>query len=104
MTGYSFQEISITLDLYRWRNGAEMKAPAAIISELGEQLLTCNTVGIMLHHKVMDETACELLELLICEMNHQPGLEFHTFQSLSESIVTVPRASAGGCPVVSPAC
>ena len=104
VTGYSFQEISITLDLYRWRNGAEMKAPAAIISELSEQLSARDPIGIMLHHKVMDETACELLELLICELNHQPGLEFHTFQSLSESIGTVPRASASGTSAGTAAC
>ena len=98
VTGYGFQEIPITLDLYRWRDGAVMKAPADIISELRDQLSAGETIGIMLHHKVMDESAYEFLDLLVHGLSRQTGLEFHTFQSLLGSLGPVPRASASGTP------
>jgi hypothetical protein len=82
VTGYGFQEISVTLDLYRWKNGTAMKAPDEIVEELKTQICLSGPVGIMLHHKVMDDTAFEFLDLLTAELRHHPAVRMHTFQSL----------------------
>jgi peptidoglycan/xylan/chitin deacetylase (PgdA/CDA1 family) len=84
VVGYSFREISVTLDLYRWKNSVEMKAPDELVNELISQVSEFDTVGIMLHHKVMDETAFEALETLLAELRRHRFIDFHTFQSLLE--------------------
>ena len=83
--GFRFQEISITLDLYQWKTGAVMKAPTVVLSELCEQLKTRDTVGMMLHHKVMDATAFELLKSLVVALRSHPAIVMHTLQSLARS-------------------
>jgi Polysaccharide deacetylase len=81
-TGYGFREISITFDLYRWKGEPAMKSPESIAEGLAAQLNELDTIGIMLHHKVMDSTAFFLLERLIEMLRVYPGVRFHTFQSL----------------------
>ncbi|MBO0724709.1 MAG: hypothetical protein J2P52_03835 [Blastocatellia bacterium] len=84
-TGYRFEEISITLDLYRWNGGARLKAPEEIIDELIVQLSRRQTIGVVLHHKVMDEQAFSFLGSLLDTLAAHPfagAVSFHTFQSL----------------------
>jgi hypothetical protein len=81
-TGYKFREISITFDLYRWKGEPAMKSPESIIEELATQINELDTIGIMLHHKVMDSTAFSLVKRLIETFRIYPGVRFHTFQSL----------------------
>ena len=80
--GYSFRELSVTLDLHRWKGGVTMKSPAEIIDELLLQTREFQTVGVMLHHKVMDEEAFSFLALLLDELRSHSGVRFHTFRSL----------------------
>ncbi|MCI0664178.1 MAG: hypothetical protein L0220_24230 [Acidobacteria bacterium] len=80
--GYNFREVSVTLDLYRWQGGAAMKSPNELLDELILQLEILPRIGIMLHHKVMDEEAFELLSLLLDELYLSRAIKFHTFQSL----------------------
>lgn len=82
VTGYGFRELSVTLDLFRWKGGATMKTPAEFISELIGQLREPGAVGIMLHHKVMDEAAFAFLRELLRELRGAEAVRFHTFQSL----------------------
>ncbi|MCI0387507.1 MAG: hypothetical protein MOB07_01880 [Acidobacteria bacterium] len=82
VTGYRFREISVTLDLYRWKSSVVMKTPEEFVGELISQMSELETIGIMLHHKVMDEAAFELLSLLLKEMDRSPVISFHTFQTL----------------------
>lgn len=82
IVGYGFRELSVTLDLFRWKGGAVMKTPAEFIGELTAQLKDLDTVGIMLHHKVMDEAAFGLLALLLKELRCSEVIRFHTFRSL----------------------
>lgn len=82
MAAYGFHEVSVTLDLFRWKGGAELKAADEIIGELIIQLSELETVGIMLHHKVMDQSAFAFLSLLLNELRRADGVGFHTFQSL----------------------
>lgn len=82
IVGYSFRELSVTLDLYRWRGGARMKAPGELISELIAQIRAGDTIGVMLHHKVMDEAARMWLQQLLATLRRSDRVRFHTFQSL----------------------
>jgi len=82
VTGYGFKEISITLDLYRWRGGACLKSSEEIVDDLIAQLSRPQTIGVMLHHKVMDERAFSFLGSLLDTLASRPIVRFHTFQSL----------------------
>jgi predicted glycosyltransferase/peptidoglycan/xylan/chitin deacetylase (PgdA/CDA1 family) len=82
MTGYGFREVSITLDLYTWKNGARMKEPETIINEFVKQLSTSQPIGLLLHHKVMDAAAFDFLDALLTELKRYPVIQFHTSQSL----------------------
>ena len=82
VTGYRFKEISITLDLYRWRGGARLKPSEEIFDDLIVQIPREQTIGVMLHHKVMDERAFSFLGALLDTLASYPTIRFHTFQSL----------------------
>jgi hypothetical protein len=82
VVGYSFREISVTLDLYHWKDGVKMKTPDEIVRELILQMSEFDLIGIMLHHKVMDEPAYKMLDSLLAELRRRQFIDFHTFQSL----------------------
>jgi len=82
VTGYRFEDISITLDLYRWNDGARLKSPEEVVDSLLAQLLLQQTIGVALHHKVMDERAFSFLASLLDTLASHPTVRFHTFQSL----------------------
>ena len=79
---YNIREVSVTLDLYRWQGGAMMKPPNELVDELIRQIEELPMIGIMLHHRVMDEKAYEFLALLLGELCLSRVIKFHTFQSL----------------------
>jgi peptidoglycan/xylan/chitin deacetylase (PgdA/CDA1 family) len=84
-TGYSFEEISITLDIYRWNGGARLKSPEEIAGELIARLSQQELIGVVLHHKLMDEQAFFFLGSLLDTLAAHPSagaVSFHTFQSL----------------------
>ena len=91
ITNYSFTEISITLDLYRWKPQAAMKPPATIVNELRLQIFELDTVGILLHHKVMDAAAFSFLDALLDELHRHPVVRFHTFQSLVSNVCAIAK-------------
>lgn len=82
VAGYNFRELSVTLDLFQWKNGATIKSPEQFIGELTAQLRELDTVGVMLHHKVMDESAFALIAELLNALRHSDAIRFHSFQSL----------------------
>jgi hypothetical protein len=82
VTGYRFEEISITLDLYRWNEGARLKSPEEVVDDLIAQLSRRQAIGVALHHKVMDERAFSFLASLLDTLASHPAARFHTFQSL----------------------
>ena len=86
ITDYGFTEISTTLDLYRWKPQTAMKPPAMIVNELRLQIFELDTVGILLHHKVMDAAAFSFLDALLDELHRHPVVRFHTFRSLVSGI------------------
>ncbi len=89
--GYSFKEISITVDLIRWRGGVRLKPSEEIVDELIEQLSRPQSIGVMLHHKVMDESAFSLLSSLLDTFASDPIVRFHNFQSLARLKNEVPQ-------------
>ncbi len=82
--GHRFQEISTTLDLYRWKDGATLKPADEIVPTLISQLWELDTVGILLHHKVMDVTALTFLDQLLSELRRCPQIRFHTLKTLMQ--------------------
>ncbi len=82
VTDYRFNDISTTLDLYRWKGGARMKSPNEIVMELIEQMQALPVVGLLLHHKVMDASAFEFLDQLLREITRYTMVRLHTFQTL----------------------
>lgn len=82
VAGYRFRELSVTLDLHTWRDGPKLKDRCEFVRELREQFRAGGTIGIMLHHKVMDREAWLWLDLLLFAMQRQPFFKFHTFESL----------------------
>ncbi len=88
ITGYNFQEISVTLDIFTWKGGKQLKRPSLILAELTEQLHRLNPIGILLHHKVMDAEAFTLVDILLNELRLSPAIQFHTLETLLTSIPT----------------
>jgi len=82
ITEYRFTEISTTLDLYRWKEGARMKSPDEIVQALMAQLETLPLVGVLLHHKVMTKDAFQFLDQILCELRRCSVVRFHTFRTL----------------------
>lgn len=79
---YRFRDISTTLDIYRWKGGANMKPPAEIVRELLRQMCELPVVGLLLHHKVMNGVAFTFLDQLLSELRRYPVVRLHTFQTL----------------------
>ena len=84
--GHRFQEISTTLDLYRWKDGATLKPADEIVPALISQMRGLDTIGILLHHKVMDNTALTFLDQLLDELARCPVVRFHTLKTLMQQI------------------
>ncbi|MGE0886330.1 MAG: polysaccharide deacetylase family protein [Blastocatellales bacterium] len=82
VVGYGLRELSVTLDIFRWQGGATLKPADEIIAELVSQLRELDMVGIMLHHKVMDDTAFEFIRQLLDELRRSEAVSFHTFRGL----------------------
>jgi len=80
---YAFDQLPITLDLYRWKEGHVMRPHQEIIQELIAQIEGRRRIGILLHHKVMDPTAFAFLSDFLDRIAHHPHVRFHTFSSLT---------------------
>jgi hypothetical protein len=72
---YGFHEVSVTLDFQRWKNDE-------IVRELIKQLPDLDAIGIMLHHKMMNDEGFEFLSYLLNELASSQVIKFQRFQSL----------------------
>jgi predicted glycosyltransferase len=86
--GHRFQEISTTLDLYRWKDGPTLEPPTVFVKTLISQLWELDRIGILLHHKVMGDTALTFLDQLLGELVRFPVVRFHTLKTLMQQIET----------------
>lgn len=82
LAGFSWQEISVTLDLFRWKDGATLKPTDELLGQIAAQCTQPQPIGIMLHHKVMNDDAFLFLEQLIDTLQPATNVRFHTFQTL----------------------
>lgn len=85
LTGYNFREISITIDLLRWKGGVRMAPPEEIVGKLISQLAGNHPIGLLLHHKVMDGEVFAFLNQLLAELGRSPCVRFQTLQGLYEN-------------------
>lgn len=72
-------EISVSVDLFRWKNGPHPKS----LAELEQEILlawqsqpSCSATGLLLHHKVMDRSSFALLETLLDRLRAHPLVRF----------------------------
>ena len=93
VTEHRFTEVSTTLDLYTWKEGARMKSPDEIVHALIGQLKELPVVGLLLHHKVMTGEAFRFLDQILCELMRHSMVRFHTFQTLSPFTVEAQKVS-----------
>lgn len=82
------RDISISLDLFRWQGGATLRSAAELYAEFSAQLRQAQAddvpVGIMLHHKVMQDDAYKFLTSLLHVLAAHRFIRIHTFEQLSE--------------------
>jgi predicted glycosyltransferase len=94
LSEYRFTEISTTLDLYSWKEGARMKSTDDIVHALIGQMEALPLVGLLLHHKVMTTDAFKFLDQILCELTRHSVVRFHTFRTLlplSQASQVTPR-------------
>ena len=94
-TGYRFREISTTIDIFHWKGGATLKPADTILTALIEQLDNVDPIGLLLHHKVMDEKAFSLVDDLIRRLVKFDCVHFKTLRTLAESDAVADAANAG---------
>ncbi len=80
--GSRLRELPVTLDLYRWRGGAQLRPAAELASELIRQIEQGKPIGVMLHHQVMDEEAFAWVEALLQVCQRYSIVQCHTFERL----------------------
>ena len=82
--GTHLRELPITLDLFRWRGGAQLRSAEELASELIQQIEAGTTIGVMLHHQVMNEEAFAWVETLLQVCRRHPIVQCYTFERLLE--------------------
>jgi hypothetical protein len=75
VSGYGFRELSVTLDLLK-------KDADETVRELIAQMDEPGALGIMLHHKLMDDEGFDFLSRLLRELSGSQVINFHRFRSL----------------------
>jgi hypothetical protein len=90
IVGHRFRDISTTLDLFRWKGSATMKSPEEIVRLLTTQMRRLDVIGVLLHHKIMNEDAFSLLDHLFRELSQFPNVQFYTFQGLVQLFQDTP--------------
>jgi len=81
-TGHRFREIPITIDLYSRKLGKQMRPRDEMLGDLLGQIDEGVTIGLLLHHPVMEEDAFGFVEGLLDVLTSSPAVRFHTFRSL----------------------
>lgn len=88
LAGATLPEIPVTLDLFRWQGGAQLRPPAELSAELGAQVaVTAAPVGVMLHHKVMDETALAFVAALLRVFSQAASVRCYKLQHLLPALI-----------------
>jgi peptidoglycan/xylan/chitin deacetylase (PgdA/CDA1 family) len=78
-------ELSVTLDIFRWKGGAQLRETEDLLSEFLQQTQQPGPSGILLHHEVMTPEAFAFLENLLDVLQSAGCVRFHTLQSLIQT-------------------
>lgn len=84
VTGYNFRDISTTIDIFDWSGGALLKPTQEIIRQLCVQCRERDTIGVLLHHQVMQNDAFAFLTILLDVLQAAPAVEFCRLRDLAE--------------------
>jgi hypothetical protein len=79
-----FRELPVTLDLFRWRGGAQLRLAEELANELLQQIEAGATIGVMLHHQVMNEEAFAWIDALLQVCRRYSIVQCYTFERLLE--------------------
>lgn len=71
------REIPVAIDLFRWRPARQFKTAEEIGAELAGCLPSAQPIGFLLHHKVMDFGAFEMLDGLLDTLVASGKCRFH---------------------------
>jgi len=88
------RQIPVTIDIYRWKGSPMLRPADEIIREMILQMEQRQTVGILLHHKIMDAAAFAFLDELLGEVCSYGVARFHTFRALATILEAQPAAEA----------
>ncbi len=99
LTGYRFREISVSLDLYRWKGGAILRPPLEIVRDLKTQLQEDRPIGLLLHHQVMDAAALNWLDRLLVVLRRYPVVRMVTLNDLLQQRVNGGESRHGPNPI-----
>ncbi|MBS1790436.1 MAG: hypothetical protein JST85_22115 [Acidobacteria bacterium] len=80
-----FTELPVSFDIIRWKGGAAFRSPEELAAELTQQINSQARIGMMLHHKVMNDAAFAWLDEFLQLLNQFSIVQRHTFQSLLRS-------------------
>lgn len=80
---YALQPVPISLDIFHWKGGAALRPPEQILGNLIDQISRGQRIGILLHHKVMDGTAFDFLNLLLNELASHLHVHFGTLRTFA---------------------
>ena len=78
----TLREISVTLDIIDWKNGAVLKPMDHLMDDLARQIAVGDTIGILIHHQVMGDEAFGFVSDLLRELRQFENPRFHTFESI----------------------
>jgi len=81
--GHAFHEIPITVDLFSRRIGPGLRPVGDILGDVLRQMDERLTIGLLLHHQILEADAFAFLESLLDELVRSPAVRFHTFRSLA---------------------
>lgn len=80
--GRRFTEIPVTLDVFAWKSGPALRTDQAVIGDLCNQLGMRDTIGILLHHKVMDARAHRLIRHVIRSISKSGFVRLNTLGTI----------------------
>jgi peptidoglycan/xylan/chitin deacetylase (PgdA/CDA1 family) len=82
LPGSALVEVPVTLDLYRWRGGAALRPWPELAADFARQLAERDTLGVLLHHQVMEADAFAMLDVLLQTFRQAPGVARVQMQSM----------------------
>lgn len=83
VAAHRFREVSIGIDIFRWQGGAKLKSEEELMAEFEKRAALPGPIGILLHHKVMDDAAFQLVDGLLERLRASRTVSIHTLAALA---------------------